>query len=189
MIAPADVSGKVPISTVQPPHRARRDLIAPLVVAFASLATIGRAEPPSDSDHALPCRPTIACTAAFVPPGTFEVETGVLFRRIDGGARQWTVPFLLKQTLTETVQVQVGGNGYGIIEGDVPAQYFDDVVVGPKVHLLDQTRSRPSLPLKDGMKPGPSWIAATIFSSVSLGMRRARLGPRSVPVPSPLWQR
>ena len=145
MIAAPDVSGKVAISTVPPPHRARRDLIAPLVVTFASLAKIGRAEPPSDSDHALPCRPTIACTADVVPPGTFEVETGVLFRRIDGGARQLTVPFLLKQTLTETVQVQVGSNGYSIIEGDVPAQYLDDVVVGPKVHLPDQTRSRPSL--------------------------------------------
>jgi hypothetical protein len=145
MIAAAGVSGKAAISTVPPPHRARRDLIAPLVVAFASLTTIGRAEPPSDDDRALPCRPTIACTADIVPAGTFEVEAGVLFRRIDGRARQWTFPLLLKQTVTETVQVQVGSNGYSIVEGDVPAQYLDDVVVGPKVHLLDQTRSRPSV--------------------------------------------
>ena len=145
MIAAADVSGKVAISTVPPPHRARRDLVAPLVVALASLATIGRAAPPSDDDHALPCRPTIACTADIVSPGTFEAEAGVLFRRIDGPARQWTFPFLLKQTLTETVQVQVGSNGYSIVEGDVPVQYLDDVVVGPKVHLLDQTPGRPSV--------------------------------------------
>jgi hypothetical protein len=145
MIAAPDMSGRVALSTVPPPHRARRDLIVPLVVAFACLATIGRAEPPSDNDRALPCRPTIACTADIVSPGTFEVEAGALFRRIDGTARQWTFPFLLKQTVTETVQVQVGSNGYSIVEGDVPAQYLDDVVVGPKVHLLDQTRSRPSV--------------------------------------------
>jgi hypothetical protein len=103
------------------------------------------AELPGNVDHALPCRPTIACTADIVPPGTFEVEAGALFRRIDGSARQWTFPLLLKQTLTETVQFQVGTNGYSIIEGGAPARYLDDVVVGPKVHLLDQARSRPSV--------------------------------------------
>ena len=104
-----------------------------------------RAELPDGRDHALPCRPTIACTADLVPPGTFEVEGGVLFRRIGSEGRQWTFPALLKQTFTEALQLQVGSNGYTLSRGEVPAQYLDDVTVGPKFHLLDQTLVLPSL--------------------------------------------
>lgn len=100
---------------------------------------------PDARDHALPCRPTIACTADIVPPGSFEVEGGVLYRRIDTQARQWTFPLLLKQTFTEALQLQVGTNGYSITRGQVPAQYLDDVTIGPKLHLADQSERMPAL--------------------------------------------
>lgn len=70
------------------------------------------ASPPDDETHALPCRPTIACTADLVPPGAFEIEAGMLFRRLAGNGRQWTLPFLAKVTLAKWVQLQVGSNGY-----------------------------------------------------------------------------
>jgi hypothetical protein len=95
----------------------------------------------------LPCRPTIACTADIVPPGAFELEAGALYRRIDGRGRQWTFPFLAKLTLAEWAQLQVGSNGYSLAQGDVPAQYLDDVTAGVKLHVVDQTDALPSFSL------------------------------------------
>ena len=114
-------------------------------VTLLHVASSASAALPDDRDRALPCRPTIACTADLVPPGTFEVEAGVLYRRIGTAGRQWTFPLLLKQTFTEAVQLQVGSNGYSIVAGDVPAQFLDDVVIGPKFHLHDQAEIWPSI--------------------------------------------
>lgn len=103
------------------------------------------AEAPDDRDHALPCRPTIACTADIVAPGTFEIEAGGLFRKANNtDSRQLTFPVLLKQTLTKRVQLQVGTNGYSDLEGSIRSRYLDNVVVGAKLHLVDQTAYVPS---------------------------------------------
>lgn len=118
-----------------------------VTISMVGIALPVGAELPDHRDHALPCRPTIACTADIVLPGSFEVEGGVLYRRNNRRGRQWTFPLLLKQTFTEALQLQVGSNGYSILSGDVPTQYQDDVVVGPKLHLLDQTRVVPALAL------------------------------------------
>jgi hypothetical protein len=120
------------------------------------------ADAPDDRDKALPCRPTIACTADLVPPGTLDVETGVLFRRLgaSGGAatpastratratratRQWSFPFIAKLTLARWVQLQAGSNGFTAARGDAPASFFDDAVFGAKFHLHDQTDATPSV--------------------------------------------
>jgi len=97
-------------------------------------------------DQALPCRPTIACTADIVPAGTVELEAGVLRRQFPGDGAQWTAPFLIKLTVTPRLQIQIGSNGYTISRGEhVPAQYLDDVTIGSKIHLADQTVYWPSL--------------------------------------------
>jgi hypothetical protein len=101
---------------------------------------------PDDETTTLPCRPTIACTADIVKPGLFELETGILFRRL-GSARQWTFPFLAKLTLTPYAQLQVGSNGYTTQFDGTPARYFDNVQAGMKIHLLDQGPALPSLSL------------------------------------------
>jgi hypothetical protein len=103
-------------------------------------------EPPGDT-RTLPCRPTIACTADLVPPGAFELEAGVLYRRIDSNGRQWTFPFLAKLTLVDWAQLQLGSNGYSLAQGDVPQQYLDDVTPGVKIHLLNQGVIAPSFSL------------------------------------------
>jgi hypothetical protein len=114
------------------------------------------AETPDDRDKALPCRPTIACTADVVPPGTLDVETGVIFRHLSapGGAtmamratRQWSFPFLLKLTVAPWLQLQAGSNGFTAARGETPQSFFDDAVVGAKFHLHDQTRLTPSIAL------------------------------------------
>jgi hypothetical protein len=136
-------------------------------VALAALAATpkaaGAAEAPDDRDKALPCRPTIACTADLVPPGTLDVETGVIFRKLAGSApsgatpagavgeaalgetRQWSFPFLAKLTLAPWVQVQAGSNGLTAARGDAPALFFDDALVAAKFHLHDQTDFTPSV--------------------------------------------
>jgi hypothetical protein len=101
---------------------------------------------PDDEAKSLPCRPTIACTADIVKPGFFELETGMLFRRL-AATKQWTFPFLAKLTLTRDLQLQVGSNGYtGQFDG-VPARYFDDVTAGLKAHLFEQKGLVPSVAL------------------------------------------
>jgi len=95
----------------------------------------------------LPCRPTIACTADVVPPGAFELETGVLFRRLGSSGRQWTAPFLSKLIIANWFQVQLGSNGYSIAHGRIPEQYLDDVALGGKFHITDQSQSSPSVSL------------------------------------------
>jgi hypothetical protein len=99
----------------------------------------------NDDGKALPCRPTIACTADIVPPGSFELEAGYFFRKLRSPILQHSVPFLAKLTLAEWVQLQVGGNGPTFANSAVPARYVDDIVTGFKFHLTDQARYVPSL--------------------------------------------
>jgi hypothetical protein len=107
------------------------------VAAVAVLSGVARGE-----DGALPCRPTVACTADLVAPGHVEIETGYLFEQPRPGAQQHSIPFLTKLTLADWVQLQIGGNGPTWAPG---ARYFDDLVIGLKLHLHDQTPRVPSL--------------------------------------------
>lgn len=120
--------------------------IALVGIAFAAcLAPEARAAEWPAEDKTLPCRPTIACTADVVPPGTFEIEAGALARQLGRGTRQWSFPFLLKLTLAPWIQVQAGSNGYTASRGDAPSSYFDDAELAVKIHLVDQTDRLPSL--------------------------------------------
>lgn len=120
--------------------------IAAALVAACSART-AFADLPTDRDTALPCRPTIACTADLVPAGTAEIEAGALHRRLAGKAEQWSFPLLLKQSLTDWLQLQIGSNGYTITRGKDLTQYLDDLSVTVKVHLLPQTTYLPSIAL------------------------------------------
>jgi hypothetical protein len=103
--------------------------------------------PPNDGDIALPCRPTIACTADLVRPGGLEIESGALYRRTGGPAHRgvWMFPALAKLTLVEQFQMQLGSNGYSTTVSPPNERYIDDVVITPKVHFTDQTKYVPSL--------------------------------------------
>jgi hypothetical protein len=116
-----------------------------LVFCAASSSPARAAALPDDQMHSLPCRPTIACTADIVSPGLLEVEAGYLYRRLRGDVNQHSVPFLVKLTLAEWVQLQVGGNGPTFADRPVPVRYVDDVTAGFKFHLTDQARWLPSV--------------------------------------------
>jgi len=122
----------------------RRESALAALIAYGAVAAAA-AELPDERDRAMPCRPTIACTADFVPPGTFEIESGVLYRRLPASANQWTFPLLFKLTLLDDLQWQVGTNGYTILRGKTPAAYLDDLVVGPKLRFHEQGEVWPSL--------------------------------------------
>src|ERR1700733_959556 len=102
---------------------------------------------PHADDRALPCRPTVACTAELASPGTLEVEVGGAVASSSGDGRAWTYPFLLKQTLGKVVQLQAGSNGYTVLRGTPTVRFLDNLGVGPKLHLLDQTDLVPAFAL------------------------------------------
>lgn len=99
-------------------------------------------EPPP-VDQALPCRPTIACTAEIVAPGAFEIESGLLYRRLADGVNQLTTPVLFKQSFTSRFQLQVGTNGATFATAGT--RYLDDVYVGPKVVITEQSARAPAV--------------------------------------------
>ncbi len=102
--------------------------------------------PPDAADQAHPCRPTVSCTADIVSPGRLEVESGVLYASATGGgSHALSFPLLLKQTVLSWLQLQVGSNGYTLVDATPSAHYFDNVYFGPKLHLRDQSDVWPSL--------------------------------------------
>jgi hypothetical protein len=122
-----------------------RHRIALLVASALSTASARAVDLPRDADRALPCRPTVSCTADLAPPGTLEAELGAFYSRLGGGGRLWAYPFLLKQTFTHLLQLQVGSNGYTVVHGVPALRHVDNLVVGPKLHLVDQGWALPSL--------------------------------------------
>jgi hypothetical protein len=123
--------------------------VALAVMLFGERSALG-AEPPRESDAARPCRPAVSCTADIVAPGSLEAELGAFYSKLGGDDRLWAYPFLLKQTFTKLLQLQVGSNGYTVVHSSpgVPiARHVDNLIVGPKLHLLDQGSLAPSLAL------------------------------------------
>ncbi len=101
----------------------------------------------ADALRVLPCRPTISCSADLVPPGALEIEVGLASRVVEPRGFIHDQPLLLKLTLVEWLQAQVGGNGYVFTSGSVSRslRYYDDVSFGLKTHIVDQTKAIPSI--------------------------------------------
>src|ERR1700722_2442530 len=107
--------------------------VALLALAFMLHSSLSAAlELPGDSDKAVPCRPTVSCTADLAAPGTTEFEGGSLFTSQGSAGNQTAFPILTKFTMAPWSQLQVGSNGYTVVHADPSAQYFDDVTVGNK---------------------------------------------------------
>jgi hypothetical protein len=119
--------------------------LALLLLFIAPRGLVRAASLPDDETHALPCRPTIACTADIAAPGVLEAEVGYLHRTLDDGVNQQSVPFLVKLTLARWVQLQVASNGPTFANKPVGIRYVDDIAPGFKFHLVDQARLVPSI--------------------------------------------
>jgi hypothetical protein len=119
-----------------------------MALSSAGLATLLAARPsaadaPDSHDRAQPCRPTITCTADIVAPGAFEFEVGGQQAHV-AGQSVWSFPFLLKQSLTNWLQLQVGSNGFTTLN-ETDIRFLDNVFVGPKFHLANQDTLQPSV--------------------------------------------
>jgi hypothetical protein len=125
----------------------RRALAFFLLAALVALAEGARAQGLEGTMRVLPCRPTISCSADLVPPGALEIELGYAARRVSLGGFVHMQPVLIKLTVLDWLQLQVGSNGYVFTSGPVVRrlQYIDDISVGLKTHFLDQTDVAPSI--------------------------------------------
>jgi len=106
------------------------------------------AEPGEEEVEALPCRPTIACTAEFVPAGYLEVEAGYTGRQLGGGF-QHSTPVILKLTVLEPLQLQVGTNGW--VAQRAESAYLDDFLVAAKLRLAREEGASPALAFSAGL--------------------------------------
>jgi hypothetical protein len=117
----------------------RRPLLAAVLLAALFLFALAAraADWPDDNSKVVPCRPTVSCIADFAPPGTFELETGALYRRVASPGPEWSFPFLAKLTVMKWLQIQAFGNGFTTARALSTAQFFDNVNLGAKFHLDD----------------------------------------------------
>jgi hypothetical protein len=96
----------------------------------------------ADDDRVVPCRPTVTCTAELAPPGELELELGYQLRRASDHFEH-AAPLLIKLPIASWVEAQLGTD-YAITP---TAHYIDTIVVGGKLHLVDQRGPWPSLAL------------------------------------------
>jgi hypothetical protein len=78
----------------------------------------------------------LACAAALVVPAQQAHVAGL---------SQWSFPVLLKQSLASWLELQVGSNGLTILHDGTDNQFLDNVLVGPKFHLINQATFLPSV--------------------------------------------
>lgn len=103
-----------------------------MLIASAIFAALPAA---AEEKSLLPCRPTIACTAELAPAGVLQVELGYLRRDLGDGVVQHSVPFLLKLTILDRLEAQLGSNGFTASNGALPARYHDDLQAGLKARF------------------------------------------------------
>jgi hypothetical protein len=119
-----------------------------MAALFLLSALAGRsaaASLPDQDTRAVPCRPTVTCTADLVQPGALEIELGFITRRLGSGDFQYATPLLLKLTLAKWFQFQLGTSGGVFVPtGASQAAYLDNISLGGKFHLRDQTEEGPS---------------------------------------------
>ena len=96
--------------------------------------------------RALPCRPTIACTAEIVPGGHFEVEAGYALRRTPtASAAVHGAAALGKYSVTDRLQLQLGTNNVFLAQTGTATRSFDGAFGGPKLVLVTQGDRTPAI--------------------------------------------
>jgi hypothetical protein len=118
-------------------------IIMSSIVLLLSYTSLG-AELPTENDKPIPCRPTVSCNADISVPGILEIEAGGLYHPDGPALSQFSMPFLAKLSTASWSQLQVGSNGYTVVQGSQPAYFFDDFTMGEKFHILDQKEYSPA---------------------------------------------
>jgi hypothetical protein len=98
-----------------------------------------------DDEEWLPDRPDVAESAFVVPPGRFQVETGITVGEARGEEEVSVItPFLFRYGFYEDFELRVGGPGLIREEGGAN---FGDLDLGIKYHLLDEDVWSPAIGL------------------------------------------
>lgn len=178
-----------PLMRFRPPAGAR---IAVCAAAFATTVaathSVRAAGLPDDTYKALPCRPTVACTADIVPAGALEFEVGWL-RKTSPAPLTQTLPALLKLSLSDALQLQLASNTVFVhAQGETRA--LDDGAIGMKLRVVHQAEAMPAIAfslaataekLGDDTARGAAFIAyvtkdvGPLHFDLNLGANAARL--------------
>jgi len=113
-----------------------------LPVLAADNEVIDTVQPERESVEAQACRPTIACMAEIVPAGYFEVEAGYYGRQSGSFANSGQL--LLKYSLLDNLQLQVGTNNVFLAGAGLTPRAFDGVMPGLKWKINGQGTFMPS---------------------------------------------
>ncbi|HUJ25835.1 MAG TPA: hypothetical protein VLW85_07450 [Myxococcales bacterium] len=135
-------------------------MVRTILFTLALAGAAGAAELPGPGDRVLPCRPTVACTAEISAPGQLEWEAGFQ-HKVGLGSRVESTPLLLKLSLTENFQLQLGTGGLTVVSGDAPASFFD----------ASQVLGKLSFPLGEG-RPTIGATAAVNLPTATLDRKR-----------------
>lgn len=101
-----------------------------------------------------------------MPPGALELELGFIARQLGSRDFQLATPVLLKLTLARWLQLQIGTSGGVFVPtGPSQASYFDNVSVGGKFHLRDQTEAGPSASLSAALGI-PTYVGQGAYTPV-----------------------
>jgi hypothetical protein len=117
-----------------------RSPAAVLALALALTSSRAGADDSSGPVHALPCRPTVACTADIVAPGVVEFEVGYAAQLKLPNWQEGT-PFLIKLSVARWLQIQLGATG-NVATSNAS---FSSFAPGLKLHLQDQHDGLPSV--------------------------------------------
>jgi hypothetical protein len=143
---------------------------------------------PDDTYKALPCRPTVACTADIVPAGALELEVGWL-RRASPAPLTQTLPALLKLSLSDALQLQLASNTV-FVHAPGETRALDDGAIGLKLRVVHQAEAMPAVAfslaataqnLGDDTARGAAFIAyvtkdfGPLHFDLNLGANAARL--------------
>lgn len=90
----------------------------------------------------LPCRPTVSCIADIVPAGHLEAEVG---GQASPGVQ--TLPVLVKLSVTNWLQLQVGSDALFAAQQGTPTTVVDGAAAAVKVRLLEQGPIAPTISL------------------------------------------
>ncbi len=128
-------------------------LILPLLSRSSAADELPRPEPdavdeptPEAGVRALPCRPTIACTAEIVPGGHFEIEAGYALRRTPSASTGVHGAAVLgKYSITDRLQLQLGTNNVFLAQAGTSTRSFDGAFGGPKLVVVTQGERVPAI--------------------------------------------
>ena len=112
--------------------------LAGLIVLVALLLPLDAAAQEAGSPPMVTDRPDATESAVTVAPGTFQLESGYTYGKIEGIAVHNLGEILLRIGVTDSVEVRLGANSYQWVRASrATEQGLEDSTLGVKIKLVD----------------------------------------------------